>query len=137
MLGVVARHSAVLDAAVRDGVEHVVYTSLTGAGDHLGFALDHRVTERLVEGSGPGRTVLRNGLYAELVGVLLLWAPDSVESASGVMASGSAELGSPRRASSRTLDTAATPGQRSARPALPRRWPRTSTLRQREPEARS
>ncbi|TCZ54253.1 NmrA family transcriptional regulator, partial [Klebsiella grimontii] len=62
---VVARHRAVLDAAVRDGVDHVVYTSLTTAGDHLGFALAHRVTERMLVDSGLGWTILRNGLYAE------------------------------------------------------------------------
>ncbi|MEU1072797.1 MULTISPECIES: NmrA family NAD(P)-binding protein [unclassified Streptomyces] len=80
---VVARHAAVLDAAVRDGVGHVVYTSLTTAGDHLGFALAHRATEHLVRQSGLPWTILRNGLYAELFGGLLMWAGDGVESAFG------------------------------------------------------
>ncbi|ARF56719.1 NAD(P)H-binding protein [Streptomyces gilvosporeus] len=80
---VVGRHAAVLDAAVRDGVRHVVYTSLTGAGDHLGFALAHRATERLVRASGLPWTILRNGLYAELFGGLLTWADSGVESAFG------------------------------------------------------
>ncbi|KAB1990846.1 NAD(P)H-binding protein [Streptomyces triticiradicis] len=80
---VVARHTAVLDAAVRDGVDHVVYTSLTTAGDHLGFALAHRATERLVRASGLSWTILRNGLYAELFGGLLTWHGDGVESAFG------------------------------------------------------
>ncbi|MFK8905646.1 NAD(P)H-binding protein [Streptomyces sp. YS-3] len=80
---VVGRHAAVLDAAVRDGVRHVVYTSLTGAGDHLGFALAHRATERLVRASGLAWTILRNGLYAELFGALLMWSEDGVESAFG------------------------------------------------------
>ncbi len=80
---VVGRHEAVLDAAVRDGVRHVVYTSLTGAGDHLGFALAHRATERLVRASGLPWTILRNGLYAELFGGLLRWSGDGVESAFG------------------------------------------------------
>ncbi|MFJ9615042.1 NAD(P)H-binding protein [Streptomyces noursei] len=80
---VVGRHAAVLDAAVRDGVGHVVYTSLTTAGDHLGFALAHRATERLVRASGLPWTILRNGLYAELFGGLLMWADDGVESAFG------------------------------------------------------
>ncbi|MFE1289300.1 NmrA family NAD(P)-binding protein [Streptomyces sp. NPDC058751] len=78
---VLARHTAVLDAAVRDGVGHVVYTSLTTAGDHLGFALAHRATERLVRASGLPWTILRNGLYAELFGGLLTWSGDGVESA--------------------------------------------------------
>ncbi|MFC8423157.1 NmrA family NAD(P)-binding protein [Streptomyces sp. NPDC057236] len=80
---VVGRHAAVLDAAVRDGVRHVVYTSLTTAGDHLGFALAHRATERLVRASGLPWTILRNGLYAELFGSLLMWAGSGVESAFG------------------------------------------------------
>ncbi|MEU8654569.1 NAD(P)H-binding protein [Streptomyces sp. NPDC048737] len=80
---VVGRHAAVLDAAVRDGVRHVVYTSLTTAGDHLGFALAHRATERLVRASGLPWTILRNGLYAELFGGLLMWTEDGVESAFG------------------------------------------------------
>ncbi|MER6418422.1 NAD(P)H-binding protein [Streptomyces sp. NPDC001137] len=80
---VVGRHAAVLDAAVRDGVQHVVYTSLTGAGDHLGFALAHRATERLVRASGLPWTILRNGLYAELFGGLLMWAGNAVETAFG------------------------------------------------------
>ncbi|WP_327239548.1 hypothetical protein OG243_11620 [Streptomyces sp. NBC_01318] len=37
--GFVERHAVVLDAAFRDGVHHAGYTSLTGADDHLGFAL--------------------------------------------------------------------------------------------------
>ncbi|MFE9411906.1 NAD(P)H-binding protein [Streptomyces sp. NPDC006704] len=77
---VVGRHEAVLDAAVRDGVRHVVYTSLTTAGDHLGFALAHRATERAVRSSGLPWTILRNGLYAELFGGLLTWADDALES---------------------------------------------------------
>lgn len=80
---VVARHRALLDAAVRDGVTHVVYTSLTRAGDHLGFALAHRATERLLTASGLRWTILRNGLYAELVGALLTWTPAGLESAFG------------------------------------------------------
>ncbi|WP_052391078.1 NAD(P)H-binding protein [Streptomyces sp. NRRL B-24484] len=80
---VVERHAAVLDAAVRDGVRHVVYTSLTTAGDHLAFALAHRASERLVQAGGLPWTILRNGLYAELFGALLTWTEDGVESAFG------------------------------------------------------
>lgn len=86
---VIARHGRVLAAARRDGVTHVVYTSLTGAGDHLAFALAHRATERLLAESGLGWTVLRNGLYAELFGGLMTWTPDGLVSAfgSGALAS--------------------------------------------------
>ncbi|MEU2021331.1 NAD(P)H-binding protein [Streptomyces sp. NPDC016469] len=80
---VITRHQAVVDAAVRHGVSHVVYTSLAGDGDHLGFALAHRATEQLIKTSGLGWTVLRNGLYAELFGALLTWTADGVESAFG------------------------------------------------------
>lgn len=78
---VVHRHEAVVAAAARDGVRHVVYTSLTGAGDHLGFALAHRVTEQIVRGSGMAWTILRNGLYAELFGGLLARRGGALESA--------------------------------------------------------
>lgn len=77
---IVRRHAAVLDAARRDGVRHVAYTSLVGAGDHLGFALAHRATERLVKNSELEWTILRNGLYAELVGALLTWDGSRIES---------------------------------------------------------
>jgi NAD(P)H dehydrogenase (quinone) len=80
---VVARHAAVIDAAARAGVTHLVYTSLTGPGDHLGFALAHRVTERLVRASGLDWTILRNGLYAELIGSLLAWEDGALVSPFG------------------------------------------------------
>ncbi|MCO5730175.1 NAD(P)H-binding protein [Rhizobium sp. SSA_523] len=67
---VMQRHAAVLAAAKRHGVTHIVYTSLSAASDHLGFALAHRVTERLLMESGVAWTILRNGLYAELIGML-------------------------------------------------------------------
>jgi NAD(P)H dehydrogenase (quinone) len=80
---VVARHASVIDAAVSAGVSHVVYTSVTGAGDHLAFALAHRRTEQLIRGSGLHWTLLRNGLYAELFGGLLTWNEGWLESPFG------------------------------------------------------
>jgi NAD(P)H dehydrogenase (quinone) len=81
---VIGRHRAVIDAAVRAGVEHVVYTSLSAAGDHLALATAHRATEQLVMSSGLGWTILRNGLYAELFGGLLARTGDGhLESAFG------------------------------------------------------
>ena len=80
---VIARHQALHDAAARDGVTHVVYTSLTSAGDHLGFALAHRATEQMIKAGGLDWTILRNGLYAELLGALLSWTPEALESALG------------------------------------------------------
>jgi NAD(P)H dehydrogenase (quinone) len=67
---VVRRHGAVLTAARAQGVRRVVYTSLSRASDHLGFALAHRWTEREIRESGMDWTILRNGLYAELIGAL-------------------------------------------------------------------
>jgi uncharacterized protein YbjT (DUF2867 family) len=67
---VLARHGAVADAAAAAGVRHVIYTSLAGSGDLMTIALAHRWTEaRLAEGPFDV-TVLRNGLYAELLGGL-------------------------------------------------------------------
>ncbi|WP_129667124.1 NAD(P)H-binding protein [Phytoactinopolyspora endophytica] len=80
---VIARHRAVLDAARRDGVGHIVYTSVTTAGDHLGFALAHRATEQMIKAIGLDWTILRNGLYAELFGALLPWSTEGLESAFG------------------------------------------------------
>ncbi|WP_219468146.1 NAD(P)H-binding protein [Nonomuraea rhizosphaerae] len=71
---VIARHAAAIDAAERTGVRHIVYTSITGAGDHLPYALPHRWTERRLKDSPLDWTILRNGLYAEL---LLLPALDA------------------------------------------------------------
>lgn len=68
---VMRRHGAVLDAARAQGVKHVIYTSLSRSGDHLGFALAHRWTEREIQASGLRWTILRNGLYAELIGALV------------------------------------------------------------------
>lgn len=68
---VIARHDRVISAVETHGVEHVVYTSLVGAGDQLAFALAHRWTERRLQRSSLAWTILRNGLYAELFGQLL------------------------------------------------------------------
>jgi NAD(P)H dehydrogenase (quinone) len=63
---VIARHAAAIDAAEQAGVRHIVYTSLSGAGDHLAFALPHRWTERRLMAGRADWTILRNGLYAEM-----------------------------------------------------------------------
>ncbi|MDQ1288093.1 MAG: hypothetical protein QG622_1658 [Actinomycetota bacterium] len=68
---VVARHEALISAAERDGVRHIVYTSLVSSGDLLSIALPHRWTEERLRGSGLTWTILRNGLYAELMARIL------------------------------------------------------------------
>ncbi|MFJ6623433.1 NAD(P)H-binding protein [Kitasatospora sp. NPDC091335] len=79
---VTARHGAAIEAAEAAGVRHVVYTSLSGDGDHLPYALAHRWTERRLRASATLRwTVLRNGLYAEFLGAIAAPGPDGVISA--------------------------------------------------------
>lgn len=64
---VIARHGAVADAAAAAGVRHVIYTSLAGSGDLMTIALPHRWTEARLADAPFDATVLRNGLYAELL----------------------------------------------------------------------
>ena len=69
----IAFNRVAVEVAERDGVSHLVYTSLTGAGDHLSMALPHRVTERIIMASGMTWTILRNGVYAEILAAPLSW----------------------------------------------------------------
>ncbi|MFE0172128.1 NAD(P)H-binding protein [Streptomyces sp. NPDC059002] len=73
---VTARHEAAISAAERAGVRHLVYTSLSGDGDHLTYALAHRWTERRLRDSSLRWTVLRNGLYAEFLAAIAAPGPD-------------------------------------------------------------
>lgn len=62
----VAQHQQVVDAALADGVAHVVYTSAPQARTSaLILAPEHKATEELLEASGISHTVLRNGWYTE------------------------------------------------------------------------
>lgn len=64
---VIARHDAAIGAAEAAGVRHIVYTSICTGGEHTAMGLPHRWTEaRLARGTASW-TVLRNGLYAELL----------------------------------------------------------------------
>ena len=69
----IAFNRVAVEVAERDGVSHLAYTSLTGAGDHLSMALPHRVTERIIMASGMTWTILRNGVYAEILAAPLSW----------------------------------------------------------------
>ncbi|QEV16347.1 NAD(P)H-binding protein [Streptomyces alboniger] len=73
---VIARHDAAISAAEKAGVRHLVYTSLSGDGDHLTYALAHRWTERRLRASSLKWTVLRNGLYAEFLAAIAAPGPD-------------------------------------------------------------
>ncbi|MEV4433196.1 NAD(P)H-binding protein [Streptomyces sp. NPDC049555] len=75
---VIARHDAAIGAAERAGVRHVVYTSLSGDGDHLPYALAHRWTERRLQRGRLEWTILRNGLYAEFLAGIAAPGPDGV-----------------------------------------------------------
>lgn len=73
---VIARHGAAIEAAEKAGVGHIVYTSLSAAGDHLTYALPHRWTERRLMGGTSSWTILRNGLYAELLALFAAADPE-------------------------------------------------------------
>ncbi|KUO20899.1 NAD(P)H-binding protein [Streptomyces dysideae] len=73
---VIARHDAAISAAEKAGVRHIVYTSLSGDGDHLPYALAHRWTERRLRDAPLAWTVLRNGLYAEFLADIAGPGPD-------------------------------------------------------------
>ncbi|MGR8012105.1 SDR family oxidoreductase [Streptomyces hypolithicus] len=73
---VIARHGAVIEAAEKVGIGHIVYTSLSAAGDHLTYALPHRWTERRLMRGTTRWTILRNGLYAELLALFAVADPD-------------------------------------------------------------
>lgn len=62
-------HRTFVEAAVRAGVGHVVYTSFCGAAPDATFTLarDHHDTEEALRASGLARTILRDNLYLDLV----------------------------------------------------------------------
>jgi NAD(P)H dehydrogenase (quinone) len=61
------QHFAVVDAAARAGVRHVVYTSFFGAAPDAVFTLarDHWATEQRLAGAGFAVTYLRDNLYLD------------------------------------------------------------------------
>lgn len=63
----IAQHAAALRAAVEAGVGHVVYLGVVEHGGPPTLADDHLATELLVRSSGLAWTVLRNGIYADLL----------------------------------------------------------------------
>ncbi|WP_374531933.1 SDR family oxidoreductase [Novosphingobium sp.] len=69
----VAQHQAAIDAAVKAGVAHVVYTSFIGIDDPANPAEvrhDHIETERLIRASGLAFTFLRDAHYADAMIVM-------------------------------------------------------------------
>jgi NAD(P)H dehydrogenase (quinone) len=60
------RHKLAFDAAVKAGVQHIVYTSFIGADKGGSFlADDHQKSENFLKASGARWTILRNGVYAD------------------------------------------------------------------------
>lgn len=62
------QHKRAIDAAVRQGVKGIVYTSVVRANEEespLILGLDHRLTEAALLASGLDYTILRNNWYAE------------------------------------------------------------------------
>jgi NAD(P)H dehydrogenase (quinone) len=64
-----AHHLNVIAAAVRAGVQHIVYTSFIGAGPDATFTLgrDHGLTEEAIRASGMAFTFLRNNFYIDVL----------------------------------------------------------------------
>lgn len=64
----VAQHRRAIDAAVRAGVRHVLYTSIVNPGPEnvAAVAVEHRETEEALRASGLAWTFLRNDIYADL-----------------------------------------------------------------------
>jgi len=61
-----AQHANVINAAVKAGVEHLVYTSAPAATTSaLILAPEHKATEEAIVASGIPATILRNGWYSE------------------------------------------------------------------------
>jgi len=64
-----AAHKNAIAAATKEGIAHIIYTSLTSPVEEspITFAKDHCDTEALIKESGASYTILRNNLYADLV----------------------------------------------------------------------
>lgn len=62
----VDQHKNAIDAAVKAGVKHILYTSLPQPDKSPGIiAFEHNETEKLIRASGLQYTILRNNLYAD------------------------------------------------------------------------
>lgn len=68
------QHLAAVDAAIKAGVRHIVYTSMLNPepDSPIPFAPDHYGTEQAIEKSGIPFTILRPSWYADSV---FLWLP--------------------------------------------------------------
>ncbi|WP_282048125.1 NAD(P)H-binding protein [Sulfitobacter mediterraneus] len=64
-----AAHKNAVAAAAKEGITHIVYTSLTNPVEEspITFSKDHSDTEALIMDTGVSYTILRNNLYTDLV----------------------------------------------------------------------
>ncbi|HBM11275.1 MAG TPA: NAD(P)-dependent oxidoreductase, partial [Rhodospirillaceae bacterium] len=62
-------HKHAIAAAMKEGITHIVYTSLTNPVEEspITFSKDHCDTEALIKETGASYTILRNNLYTDLV----------------------------------------------------------------------
>ncbi|MBD3314233.1 MAG: NAD(P)H-binding protein [Chitinivibrionales bacterium] len=74
----IVQHRAVVEAAAKAQVKHIVYTSFIDAHPPSPFhgAEVHQVTERLIMDGGMGWTLLRNGAYTDF---LLMMSGPAIE----------------------------------------------------------
>jgi NAD(P)H dehydrogenase (quinone) len=84
------QHKNAIDAAVKAGVKHVVYTSMLKPEESLvTFAPDHDFTEKALKVSGLGWTILRNSWYLDN---LLASLPQTLKSGQWFTAAGSGKI---------------------------------------------
>lgn len=85
-------HRAAVDAAVRAGVGHIVYTSMANPepGSRISFAPDHYETEQAIARSGVPYTILRVNWYAE---GFFTWLPQALSSGEWITAAGEGRVG--------------------------------------------
>jgi len=82
------QHRAAIEAALKAGVKHIVYTSSVGIHPrNPSFAAaDHLLTEELLRNCGAAFTVLRDSQYAEVLSTML--APMALQAGKWVMSTG-------------------------------------------------
>lgn len=88
----VPEHCNAIEAAVRAGVKHIVYTSTCGihpANPTLS-AGDHIITEQILRDSGLGYTIFRNACYAEVISENI--APAAIATGKWIQLEGVARL---------------------------------------------
>lgn len=86
------QHQAAVDAAVKAGVKHIVYTSMPNPepGSLIPFAPDHLHTEQAIERSGVDYTILRVNWYADNA---LFWLPQILASGQWFTSAGEGRVG--------------------------------------------